>query len=208
MVSNPLDGDLAWPDFEPDIHVATHDFRVVSGISWQQDKGLLGRIFGYRRAVDILYQSLTASYSRYDLDTVVFPYVMCWRHYLELQLKSLLVDFRGYYGESRNPGNTHNIDQLWKELRPLLTRFDSTAKSAIKHVGSAIKQISDLDPNGENFRYDTHRDGSKTLVGIDGINLAGLHKVLSGVANLLEGAHEAITAALDEKHEMESYYRE
>ena len=50
-------------------------------------------------------------------DTVVFPFAMCWRHYVELQLKTLIPAARRLLDKPVVPGGGHNIKQLWSAAR-------------------------------------------------------------------------------------------
>ncbi|GGJ90551.1 hypothetical protein GCM10010123_20510 [Pilimelia anulata] len=78
-----------------------HSLRTPAANYWAySDIGRLrwlsvhGRIMGYRRAAELLYDSMLSSMDIAVLDTVVFPYAMCWRHFVELQLKSLLAQLK------------------------------------------------------------------------------------------------------------------
>ena len=60
-------------------------------------------------------------------------------------------------------------------------------KKDLVTVGRVIRQLADLDPDGQAFRYAASRDGSDTLASVDQINLVAFHEAMLGVANYLDG---------------------
>src|SRR5665647_3763986 len=73
-----------------------------------------------------------------DLDTVIFPYAACWRHHVELQLKSLLAQLRALSDLPAEGRHHHRIDQLWQEARkPMIEHFPSE-KADLAAVGNVI----------------------------------------------------------------------
>ena len=45
---------------------------------------------------------------------MVYPYLMCWRHFVELQLKSLILLSCKYLRDSIDFPRTHRLDILWR----------------------------------------------------------------------------------------------
>jgi hypothetical protein len=98
------------------------------------------------------------------LDTVVFPYAACWRHFVELQLKSLLAQLRALLELPTESRRHHMIDALWREVRPLVTKLSpGEDKTDLAQVGRVIAQLAELDRDGQAFRYDKASDGTETL---------------------------------------------
>lgn len=58
------------------------------------------------------------------MDTVVFPYLNCWRHYVELLLKKLLVSCSQLLDEPLDlkKHSHHRLDKLWASLGALLDK--------------------------------------------------------------------------------------
>jgi hypothetical protein len=54
---------------------------------------------------------------------VIFPFAACWRHYVELQLKSLIEQCQKLLDQTAKRRGGHNIEQLWSEMRPLLVQL-------------------------------------------------------------------------------------
>jgi hypothetical protein len=149
---------------------------------------------------------MLAQQSIRDLDTVVFPYAACWRHHVELQLKSLLAELRALSDLPLERRHHHRIDHLWQEARKLLVKLSPDEKKTLASVGKTISQLANLDPDGQAFRYAVNRDGKPTLVGVDRINLVAFHEAIVAVANFLDAADTGVGEHLSAKREMESYY--
>jgi hypothetical protein len=152
-----------WPAGHHDLRAPTDSYWSFSDIGWQRRLGLHGRITGFRRAAEILHAAMLSQRSIRDLDTVIFPYAACWRHHVELQLKSLLAQLRALYDLPAENRHHHRIDQLWQESEKLMVKHFPGEKADLTSAGRVISQLALLDPDGQAFRYSASRDGSETL---------------------------------------------
>lgn len=183
------------------------DLRASSGFDkehafpgwWPGDQG---RIIGFRRAAEILAESILAGSDLRDMDTVAFPYLNCWRHYVELQLKHLIVRCQKLLGKQVQRRGGHKIDQLWSEFAPLITTALPHDEAGDRRaVGKLISQLADLDPDNQEFRYALRRDGTPTLVNVPHLDIANFHRAMLGAANYLEGIDTAIDDAEERKQQ-------
>lgn len=200
------DDAYAWPSKHHDLNAPADSYRGFSDIGWQRKLGLQGRIMGFRRAAEILYAGMRSEQSISDLDTVVFPYAACWRHHVEIQLKSLLAQLRALSDLPAESRHHHRIGQLWQEARKLLIQHFPGGSADLASVGKVISQLAALDPDGQAFRYAAGRDGQDALAVVDQINLVAFHEALLGVANYLDAADTGVGEYLSIKREMDSYY--
>lgn len=202
--------DLFEPPPWPERH---HDLRAI-GRNWTShalvDKRL-DRADGYQRAAEILADHILTH--RSDLDSVVFPFAACWRHYVELQLKRALMDLRRLLDVPVVEEQHHDVLQLWNKVRPLLVRaHPDESRRDRSIVGRVLRQLAQLDPLGEDFRYAKRRDGSVTLAGLDRLDVHAFHDAMQAVANYLEGlldkTGDYLSDYLDLKSEYEDEMRE
>lgn len=75
--------------------------RVPTGGWWpawtgHETAGLVTSV--YWKAADVIFERVAATGR--DQDTLVYPYLMCWRHFVEMQLKNLIVQSRRYLEDS------------------------------------------------------------------------------------------------------------
>ncbi len=170
--------------------------------------GLYGRIQGYRRAAEILHHAMLADQSVRDLDTVVFPYAACWRHHIELQLKSILVQLRVMCDLPIQAAHHHKIDQLWADTQKIIATEFPEEKGELANANRVIGQLSKFDPDGQEFRYAYRRDGTDTLPSVDRINLLAFHEAMLGVAQYLDATDTAVDETISMKREIDEYYAE
>lgn len=150
---------------------------------------LAGYISGYSKAAGVIADQIMSSGR--DQDTLIYPFVMCWRHYIELQLKTLIALASNYLDEPHVAMRSHRNDQ---------TDLDNAER--------VLLQLHCMDPSSEHFRYPVRNSGAPTLDGVARIHVRNFHNVMMGVANLLNGADTGIREMTDTKHEIAEYERD
>ena len=182
----------AWPAPGDDLRASGGVDMEHAFLGWWPDDQ--GRIIGFRRAAEILAETILMGADHRDMDTVVFPYLNCWRHYVELQLKYLIFRCQTLLGNPVQRRGGHKIDQLWSELAPLLAAARLSQEADERRVvARLIAQLSALDPDNQEFRYARRRDGTPTLADIPHLDIANVHQAMLGLANYLEATDTAIS---------------
>lgn len=204
--SDPIES--VWPSKTHSLFTEAVDDRTFSDLTWQRLDGLTGRIMGFRRAAEMLYEQLVGKYDIRDLDTVVYPYAACWRHYLELQLKSVLVQVRFLTKQPVSSDRHHRVDLLWNETSPLLIEVLPSDTGDIRQVGRLVGELAKMDPDGQGFRYAEFAKGGRTLGSVDRINLVAFHVTMTAIANFLDGAATMLGEYVSTQHDIDSYYAE
>ena len=163
--------------------------------------------FLYWNAADVIFERVVATGR--DQDMLVYPYLMCWRHFVELQLKNLILLSRRYLRESIELPRTHRLDVLWRIVRERLERAwpepDDDNRS-LDEAGRIILQLDGFDPTSEHFRYPTLNDGTETMPTLGRVYLPRFHEAMSRVAAMLDGADTGLRVMADEKAEIEAAY--
>ena len=133
-----------------------------------------------------------------------FAFASVWRHYMELQLKSLVVVHRLLLEKDRGKLRRHGLWPLWKELHALMEEAgEDVADESVTATARLLKQFDELDPTSQEFRYNERRDGSPTLESVSRIDYLSFHNGLDAVANLLEAVDDSVHQRLDFKREMQ-----
>lgn len=202
---DPFGGTMHRTDDAPDLLASGEEGWLTACFDWPRDKWL-GYILGYRRAADVLVAHIAETGCHQD--TIVYPYVMCWRHYVELQLKTLIVLFQRFLRKDVEIRRTHRIDLLWSKLRGL---FDESglveADAALAAVDQVLRQLHELDPTSEHFRYPIVAAGSAdTLPGLQNLHLRRFHEAMETAANCLDGCDTMIRQYIDDRNDMEAAY--
>jgi hypothetical protein len=114
---------------------------------------------GYKRAGDLLIQAALAG--QHDQNSLVFPAIFSYRHYIELALKALVEDHGSYAAVLLGPKN-HKLTDLWKLFVKIATAFGYDCSDA-----SDLRGSTPALPNYE-------------------IDLLSLHDVMNGMENFFE----------------------
>ena len=141
------DAPVPWPEDRHDLREPGSDWTSHAMLDWQQGQ-CTGRMEGYHRAAQILAADLLKH--RSDLDFVIFPFVACWRHHIELRLKALLIDLERLADRPPRKRGGHNVLQLWEEARPLILKLHPEEnRRDPANVTRVLRQLHDLDPDGQ-----------------------------------------------------------
>jgi HEPN domain-containing protein len=114
---------------------------------------------GYKQAADIIVDYVKAK--RGDQDFLVYPILFNYRQYIELALKGILRDARLLLDEPGGVPPTHNLLDLWREVRPLLLRVEPNAEADLKPTDEYFDRFARLDPTSFRFRYPQTRRASR-----------------------------------------------
>ena len=168
---------------------------------------------GYKNAADYLVDSAAA---RNERDSLVFPTVFLYRHYLEIQLKDILRMLYLYDGKICKIPNDHNLVTLWKKVRPLMERVYDDPRSSDKndHIEARIEEFSQLDERSYAFRYPVDTKGEinfKDEVLEEGknvrqymISLLRVKLVVASMATYLEDVSAGLFAEMELKKQSQS----
>ncbi|MET8258367.1 hypothetical protein [Micromonospora sp. NPDC005205] len=200
------DGELemVWPTNSHGLRDMGQVWQYMACIGWQNGNPY-GPIQGYRRAAEIIASQIAERH--HEIDLLIFPFGMCWRHHIELRLKDLLPALQELLGRPVAVEPSHNIAKLWDKVKPLIIEAHGEGESTdVRNVSRIIGQLTRLDKDGQEFRYNKRRDGRPTLEGVEYIDVSKFHEAMSGVANFLDGVDTATDVALDHKRDMAEYY--
>ena len=162
-----------------------------------------GYSMGYKHGADILadYVDKTAKYQ----DTLVYPILFLYRHYLELIIKEILTDCAYVLDEKANFKH-HNLSNYWVDLKNKCLQIvgQSIPSSLTDPIESVVGQISHVDAISDAFRYPCKKDGAPTLQGIQYINIKQVNEELAKASDALEAISATIYHAVEMTSESRS----
>ena len=141
-----------------------------------------------------------------DRDLLVFPWLNCWRHYVELELKNTLNVCETVLGIEPKIRITHKVDDLWRWLKPMLNQLrpdDGVAE--IKILDRLIAELTFLDPDSMHSRYPNLKDGTPTLQHMARLDVIEFHNAMGGIAAFFGGVVSAIEHDEEVRQEMREY---
>jgi hypothetical protein len=153
----------------------------------------------YKEAADRLSESMSDTYSRNMLGA---PMLFLYRHYVELHLKSLLLDAGELLDDPQSVPPRHYLQALWTRVRAMLLTIDPGSDGAwFTRADDIVQQLDRLDPTSNVFRYPVGTDGSPSL----GTTLFAYPSVVAQVIEelhvLLDGASTQIDVYQGLKYE-------
>lgn len=151
---------------------------------------------GYKRAADILV--LHVMENGRDLDTVIYPAMYLYRHYIELRLKELVDSGANLLRDDAPKTRTHDIIDLWEKFRKIADKiFCGDDKQEIVAIERIVREFREMDKSGFCFRYPFDTHGNKTLQGVKYISLPDVMLVMEKIEIFLEGCSTAISVYID-----------
>ena len=161
------------PNIEHNAHVAKSGFtRLVLMMA------------GYKTAADTLVEKAKSTLS--DRDTLVFPIVFNYRHFIELNLKYLIAMYGPSVGVDAN-WDTHDIAYLWMTFEKIAAKYGMSDKEADEVVKLIIADFAKIDPRSFSYRYPVDRDGKIVDLGQEQIDLSQLADVMKAVDGYFTG---------------------
>jgi hypothetical protein len=112
---------------------------------------------GYKRAADMLIERVQKEQITFDINTLVFPIVFLYRHYLELRLKSIIKEGYAIEGQAVPEKHMHHdLSRLWNKANELRIKAKvEIEEKDQKFVRSCLDEFSKIDPFSQAFRYPT-----------------------------------------------------
>jgi len=142
---------------------------------------------GYKIAADLLVaQTETEAWKRRKL---VYPVLFCYRHFLELTLKTILDEY-GSMGNVPPVWTHHRLEDLWIDFRLLLHNIngDNLQEDGTDAVEECIAEFAKIDPSSATFRYPVGRNGQPFENNLDYVDLFNLRATMQTIENYFIGA--------------------
>ena len=111
----------------------------------------------YKEAAEKLVKDVITS--RRQRDTLVYPIVFLYRHYIELRLKEIIRAGRKFLDEPGDFPKHHRVDELWPFAKGIIERVFENAedKPDFEFVEHILAEFSRYDPESFSFRYPTSK---------------------------------------------------
>jgi hypothetical protein len=141
-----------------------------------------------------------------DVDLVVYPLVMNYRHGVEDILKQLAATVSFLCTGRKEVCYTHKLVDNWAIVKRYLPEIE-VPEADIDQAELIIRDLVEIDPNGETFRYPISSRGDVHLEGTSLINVEVFGKGMASLAESLESWLIWAAYNLDLKAEMEREMR-
>ena len=142
-------------------------------------------ILGYKEGADLMVDGALND-DNSSIDSLAYPIIFCYRHYIELSLKQL-INLYGKDVSDQKIWNTHSLSRLWKMVKNVINEYgiegidDSTSV-----VSNIIDNFENLDRGSFSFRYPVHKNGNPIELKQEVFDLENLADVMNGFEVYIE----------------------
>ncbi|WP_169953730.1 hypothetical protein [Microbispora sp. H11081] len=207
-LSDLLDGGYRWPSPDDDLQALGDNHRSITSPGnrfplspWS------AYVDGYRLAAQVLLDGIESADLESEKSLLVFPFLMTWRHCVELQLKALAHFIQTHNGQDTERLQSHKLDQLWRRTRKLIESSPhGQSIRELQHVERLIHQLNSIDPTSEHARYPVTAKGLPTLSNLEYLDVRQFHEALEGVLNFFDGLTDVLGEAYRFEAEMAAEY--
>lgn len=126
-----------------------------------------------------------------DIDEVIYPICFLFRHYVEIRIKSIFVE---YYGDDKTnkiiKSCSHGLEDMWRYLEKIYRdKYGKDIKEEnIEQIKSYILEFNSSDPNSFAFRYPTTKKGDESLK-LSRISYSNLKEKMEYLSNCLDNLY-------------------
>lgn len=166
--------------------IASGDWHSVSETDSTQNQWYFVAM-SYKKAADLLVDELpNALLMGVERVYIACPIMFLYRHYLELELKALMLDLRGLGKQKRVHHNhaatffddklpRHPLMKSWEPVRDMLLAITdeaypddagfTEANAIYRAIEERIKEFDKIDESSMGYRYPTDREAKKRTLG-------------------------------------------
>ena len=180
-----LDMEFRWPTLGDKLFAKPEGPLGGGRLAPQPWERLVHMTDGYRRAADFLIKQAEEDY--YLSGSLVYPIIFLYRHYLELELKYVLVTYGPYAGQTADWEN-HDLEVLWPKVRAVIDRFGTEEdKEGTDAVEVCIIEMAKIDRYSFTFRYPVTKRGQPLSLEFESLDLANLRETMEKIRNFFLG---------------------
>jgi hypothetical protein len=187
------------------------DVRANASLHFAGSEFLYAR--GYRTAARLLAEQAIETGTHKNV--LVFPILCLYRHHIELVLKHLIVTGAYLVDIELSKGQvlTHQLKSLWDGFQPILeavsreTGWKPPTKEDIEGIGSYIRQMTEVDPDGQGSRYTVTKRGEPSMPKLTGFNIRVFADLMERLSYRLEGLDAEFAAMEETKNDVQAQGR-
>ncbi len=158
----------------------------------QRSQQFISYCMAYKEAADILVNKSLSERDTFFLDLLVIPVLFLYRHYIEISLKSFIIEYSLETDEELvnkfKGAKGHNLINLWSEYYKINKKYlAKKEKNTFNIVEEYIKDFNKHDEISTNFRYPVNTKLELNFRENQIINLKHLKEVLDEIEGFFNG---------------------
>jgi len=176
--------DFNWPKGKEKVLAPSNDYRANFDLENDPERRLSLMVSGYKEAAEVLISEAKTPWQK---NTLIFPILHSYRHFLELGLKQIVLLFGGDVGVEPN-WKEHSLTRQWKKVQEILQEFGvETDADADGKVNRAIEQFNAVDNKSMTFRYSYDPSGNPLDLALSQIDVFRLSRDMDALYNYFSG---------------------
>ena len=180
-----LDAEFRWPTLGDKLFAKPKgplDGGRLAPHPWER---LVHMARGYREAADLLVKHAEADYRLRG--SLVYPIIFLYRHFIELELKYVLVTYGPHAGQTAD-WESHDLEVLWPKVRVVIDRFGvEEDKEGTDAVEACIIEMAKIDRDSFSFRYPVRKRGQPLPLEFESLDLENLRETMEKIRNFFLG---------------------
>lgn len=190
----------AWPEPGDSLFARGEEWETLASLL---PDDLLGYAMSYKEAADALVENIERTGR--GADSMVYPVLFLYRHYVELMLKGLIGMGKTFQGQKPDYPKSHLIDVLWRKCRPILeSAFPEGDRRDDEAVERCMKELAQVDPKGEAFRYPEDQHQQPISHAVPCLGLRNIRDVMERIGGYLEGSYDGLRELLQAQSDLDS----
>lgn len=174
-------GEIRWPRQGEDPFVPSWGYSSVTIPENELPRAWM-MVRGYLESADHLVD--IALNARHERESLIFPILFLYRHYIEIHLKYFISTY-GHHAGVEPDWRTHDLPCLWSKFQKILDEFgaDDGADSSVKYV---VTQFSKVDPKSFSYRYPCDKQGRTIPVARNNLDLETIRDVMTAISGYFD----------------------
>jgi hypothetical protein len=165
---------------------------VESAVPLNRNRGWYHAWSDYEWGYFFAATALVGDYAnKHEGESLVYPILFLYRHYVELKLKSVLMEAAAslHCELPTTTADEHNLNNLWQMLLDLLRQHRrSKMLKGCESVERVLDQLTQIDPHSMESRYALEKDlETPTFARLNAIDLQNFQGVMTKLRTELDG---------------------
>jgi len=143
-----------------------------------------------------------------DVDQQIYPICFNMRHAVELSLKYQILMLESIRSESSigqfDSAGSHDVGNIWEYCKKSAKLKDKRFGNLLNGLDGYIKDIAEIDPTGQTFRYPLNKESIKHLVDVSVISIVRLKRKFEHLIEKLDELYD-LTNCLIEEYAQDTY---
>lgn len=215
--SNGVNGDFSWPSEKDQLFVKPKSTEHAESKRSPEFESILESLkpqlaSSYREGYYEAARTLSQHIYNDGRSDVVYPMLYCYRHFVELSIKSLILVYAKLQDDEVTIPleSEHSLGKLWNEAKRLIQQAESSVRkddATLRSVERCISEFNQVDKNSQLFRYATDKQGDSVEARLPEVDLQQLVTTMENLHSFFDGCEMQAEVWQEWKDEMEEYYR-